>query len=251
MAAEDVGAQSIDQHASFDLLLDHDNIPWHEIDISQLIRCWLFRVMDGSPAGVLDVRLRAYGGWFAGNVASARRFDALTFYQKSCPAVIKLGPAFVRIAFEFADSLLLGTFGVVPIRNTYVTRASGQVLKPRAGVQTCGETDCEIKRMRRWVGRRRACPKTECPLSFSDCYVREEQKQVDVHLAVDLMQTAWASTRPTHLAVASDDSDFLPALLAAGRTVRQGSVSHLRANLRSTYLDPELDAAGVHLILAK
>jgi hypothetical protein len=246
--------RSIEETGSFMLFVDHDNVPWQEVGVSQLICCWLSKMLRTGISGALDVRLRAYGGWFAGNIASDGRYAALGFYQESCPAVLKLGSAFVRITFEFADSLLPAPYsaqGAVPIRNTYVVRASGQVLKPRSGPQTCNEADCEIKRMRRWVGRRRACPKNGCPLSFSECYVREEQKQVDVHLAVDLLQTAWLSGNTTHLAVASDDSDLLPALVAPARGPYRASVAHLRYNLKTTYLDQELQAAEVHLIQVK
>lgn len=108
-----------------------------------------------------------------------------------------------------------------------------------------------MMRMRRWINRRRACPKSECPLTFYECYVREEQKQVDVHLVVDFLQMAWISGKTVHLALLSDDCDFLPALVTAAKGPFSASITHLRCNLKSTYLDPELCATGVNLIQLK
>jgi hypothetical protein len=62
----------------------------------------------------------------------------------------------------------------------------------------------------------RACFKPECPRSFADHFARREQKQVDVHIAVDLMTLAECNDLCRHIAIASDDTDLLPAIAAAG-----------------------------------
>ena len=50
---------------------------------------------------------------------------------------------------------------------------------------------------------------------FKDQFERHQQKQVDVHLATDILTWAYTWDRACHLAVVSDDIDLLPALGAA------------------------------------
>ena len=82
-------------------------------------------------------------------------------------------------------------------------------------------------------------------------YQRKEQKQVDVHMATDLLSTTCAGTPPlSHIGLASDDWDLLPAVLAAAQASSGGAttISLLRFGDFTTYLDNDLRALGVQIV---
>lgn len=232
------------------LLIDHDNIPWAGVTVERLVRLALDALMDKMPAGLVDVTIRAYGGWFDGNLPTLSRERASAFYQEECPSLIEHGSMRARIAFEFADELLAGTADStrVRIRNTYQRRRSKQTAVPDKSAPICADPHCELKSIRRWLKKNSACSKSGCAYNFQDFYVRPEQKQVDIHLALDLM-TICQGHMSLGVAVATDDVDLIPAIAAA--TINKTSVViHLRFETPQTYLDYDLVAQDLRIVQA-
>ncbi len=167
---------------------------------------------------------------------------------------MKVAGRYCRIQFEFADKLLVPpalTKAAMPlaITHTVAVRASAETVVARSGVPLCPESDCQLRSVRKWIKRKRACTRDACPLEFKDQFERHQQKQVDVHLATDILTWAYTWDRACHLAVASDDVDLLPALGAAA-LVRKGQpgVTLLRFLMSSTYLDGTLVDLGLRLV---
>ena len=203
-------------------LLDHENIPFQAVTVADIVEQWLdSRSAPSSTSELVHVLIRAYGGWFEEQRSTRARFLAADFYQTSCPSVFRHGRSLCKLSFEFAD--FLAPIGGAehnrpPIRITHslVTRSSPQVLNLRTPQIQCNEDGCQLRVVRQWLRRRRACSKPHCPHAFSDVFMRREQKQVDVHLAVDLMLLAVSQDVDDYLVVVSDHSDLTPALAAAG-----------------------------------
>ena len=233
----------------FLLLIDHDNAP--ELGVRRLLREWLPAVSQVLPAGNFDVRVRAYGGWYAGTTPTDARYRAAEFYQQECPALLQLAGRIVRVGFQFADALLIEPSSApLRISHTVASRPAADWVSRRQGGAKCEEADCQVADVRRWISRRRACLRPACPYRFSDCFERLQQKQVDIHLATDLILSALSPQRDgTHVAVASDDWDLLPAFLAASAPPsRLLSLSSLRFREDVTYLDSELERLGVNIV---
>jgi len=237
------------------LLLDHDNLPRSTISIEQILIVWIFSIHDAiCRTGIHHVRVRSYGGWFSGTGPSQSRFEASDYYQNHCPPIFRSKGTYVRVTFEFADTLIVGPFAKRPpqITNTHVSRNSTQTVRLRAGAAACIETGCELPAVRRWVRKSKACFRDACPHQFADQFTRDEQKQVDVHLAIDFLSLAFNPLVKHHIAIASDDTDLLPAIASA--TINQqavASISHIRFNNPTSYLDSFLQENGVHLVHIK
>jgi len=191
----------------------------------------------------MTVEVRAYGGWYVGNSAPRERYEAAEFYGAQIPAAFVHHGRLVRVRFEFADSLALDgrrpyhEGPAADITHTVATRSrfTRVRLKDANALPPCASPNCELANTRKWIRKARACPANACPLAFSDCFEREEQKQVDVHMSVDLL--TYAAT-PIHVAVASDDADILPALAAASLSKHPlTTLTALRFQVQTTYLD--------------
>lgn len=232
------------------LLLDHDNIALEDVDVRKLIHSWLDRIAERlPPSGVLTILARAYGGWFLGDHASDARFKAMDFYQNAFPSVMMHKGRFIRLSFEFAD-FLLGVPDPVRITHTVVSRASPQYVTVQSAAPACAEQDCELKAVRTWIRRRRACAKPGCPHGFESFFERREQKQVDVHIAVDLLSLVNGSEgADRHIALATDDADLLPSVIAAAAS-RNGktSLTLVRALKHRSYIDSALESQGVEIL---
>jgi len=229
------------------LLLDHDNIDFSRISVRQLLNSWInadpILQVPGPP---LQLRLRAYGGWFAENVSSDSRHRAAEMYTDNSPSLFKHGDNYYSVSFEFADEL--GAFGAKSVRitNTVVRRGSNRPVSTIRNPPACDEFDCDIKATKRWLRHNRACSRAACPTPFSDHFERVEQKQVDVHLAVDLL--SYLATTSSQVGIVTDDADVLPALgAAAANATALGRLTVLRFNSRGTYLDPYLRQNGVRI----
>jgi hypothetical protein len=239
------------------ILLDHDNIPFESVSLRQILETWFGRIPQGLlPAGTVSIKVRSYGGWYRQSQTSEGRFKASEFYQDECPSMMKARNRYWRLHFEFADKLLMPA-GAEPIQvppsitHTVAVRASAENVVARIGAAPCPETDCQLRSVKKWIKLRRACTRTACPYEFKDQFERLQQRQVDTHLATDLMTWAYTWDRACRLAVASDDIDLLPALGAAA-LVRQNSQSltQVRFFTQSTYLDATLASLGVSLVNA-
>lgn len=202
------------------LLLDHDNIDFERFPVRLILSQWIASVSDQvAGSRILTIRVRAYGGWFHGLTISESRYRAAQFYQTQMPSAFPVGSHLCRLSFEFADHLFLGEGDAkrIKVTHTVVERSKPEYLTFRKPRHECGHPDCSIGQVRKWLRRARACFHPECPHPFADVFVRREQKQVDVHLALDLVFMSEALGDGDHLAVVSDDVDLLPALVAAGR----------------------------------
>lgn len=239
------------------LLVDHDNIRRNSLSIKTLLPTWFGGIQEALPeTGVLAVDVRAYGGWYSEDQVTPARFEAAEFYQRDCPSLVRFREAYFTVRFEFADSLLYkgpppcAAESAIRVTHSVVERASPQYVRLNDSRPTCLESDCRLNEVRHWIKHKRACLNPECPLSFEDCFVRREQKQVDVHLAVDLIACANPLSGYGHVAVASDDADFLPAIAYASQIgAADGTVCLLRSpSGGTTYMDTLLVEHDVRLI---
>jgi hypothetical protein len=190
-------------------------------------------------------------GW-KGDQLSESRQKAMSFHADECPALLRVDGVFWRVGFEFADRLVgfVGRKAPMPaIHNTFVMRPVPRLMLSRNGAYTCVEGDCEARRLRDWFYSRRGCTRKACKHLFGDIWSRSEQKQVDIHLAIDLITLAPNTDPGFTLALATDDADFLPALLAASHaTPCPHLLSHLRCQMQPTYLDDFLTSQGLAII---
>ena len=62
------------------LLIDHDNVPFDRVSFRDLLFVWIDTISGQLEAGLNHVQVRAYGGWFNGNIATDSRFRAAEFY---------------------------------------------------------------------------------------------------------------------------------------------------------------------------
>ena len=241
------------------LLVDHDNMPSGQFSLEAVIRRWL-QTLQPSPnlPGVVEIHVRAYGGWFEESASSAKRYEAHDFYQARCPAVLHVSNIYFRITFAFADDLLASRLsltapGSVRITHTVSNRTSKKDFLINKSAPTCPDPTCEISDVRRWLRLDAACLKKQCPARFANVFVRKEQKQVDIHLAMDLLALAMGKlNRPNEtliIGIVSDDIDFIPAV-AAAMQVRLGrnNISVIRFTPKGAYLDQTLMASGVSLV---
>ena len=229
------------------LLLDHDNIEFPRVTVRHLIETWI----DADPALHLPgppvtLRLRAYGGWFAEGVSTDARFRAAEMYTENAPSLFKRGSNFYSLSFEFADTLAAAR--TTRITHTVARRRSTPSATSIRAAAPCSETDCEIKATRRWLKHNRACGREACPRAFVDHFERLEQKQVDVHLALDLI--ALLGLPDDRIGLVTDDADVMPAVLAAtANGTAQNRLTLLRFNSRATYADPHLLANNVRIAI--
>jgi hypothetical protein len=236
------------------LLIDHDNLIHWQLTLREVVESLAAAVVSQCPAiGSVAMRIRAYGGWFECDSVTALRYEAAEYYQRNCPSVFAHGSLICRTIFEFADYLAgyspLESDNAVRITSTFARRASPQPALLTGGAVTCEEPNCELKKMVRWLRRRKACTKQGCPHSFSEFFERHEQKQVDVHIALDAIHYSDHLDEREFLAVASDDADLVPALAAAGvKQVERGHVLWMRSSGAPRVHDLGLLRCGVQVL---
>lgn len=249
---EEIASNSLSQPALI-LLLDHENLPFPKISIKEILCHWLDSLTSHiRSVGIVSIRIRAYGGWYDGTNVSDARYRASEFYQDCCPIGFRHHMAYCKVRFEFADSLVLpfnmGSSDTVPVTHTVATRNSPYMMGLRQDRQICNESDCQLQSIKKWLRAQRGCPRPGCPQAFVNQFIRREQKQVDIHIALDLITFAEQSDANLHIGLASDDYDMIPALAAAVfRRKSASSLTWLRFKNYSTYLDNWLRSRGVQL----
>jgi len=184
------------------ILLDHENIPFDKISLYQLIQIWLDTIAErATMSNVLTVSVRAYGGWYQGDVTTEARYRAAAMYADECPSLLMHRSRYCRLAFEFADELLDPRLQSPrdrrspKVTNTVVSRTSSPFFTRRPNAPECNEPDCQLRAIRMWMRRRRACTKPGCPQAFDSQFQRFAQKQVDIHLASDCGHRAIVNSR--------------------------------------------------------
>jgi NYN domain len=241
------------------LLLDHENVPSAKRLPESLIVPWLAHLLRRglvSPAPVLTVTTRVYGGWYSGQSVAPKRYDAMAFYAEKWPALAAIVPdQLVRCSIEFADYLLETSSALSPTRPKITNTVAVRSAPPRLGLtdtfRACGESDCQRSRVRRWLSKGKGCTSDSCPNDFADCFIRREQKQVDMHLAVDLLEACVHGDGIEHVALASDDIDFIPAVALALRRRRStlSSLSLVRGTgQRPLYCEADFRALGCEVV---
>lgn len=84
----------------FVILVDHANVPTEVLSFQDILQRWIAELEnDNSLPETIDVSVRAYGGWFDDWVSSPERYTAAEYYQDNCPAVLRIGSRYLRLAF--------------------------------------------------------------------------------------------------------------------------------------------------------
>jgi len=201
------------------MLIDDANVEWtSSADVRQFAAAWLSHQPPESDRVYIFVR--AYGGWWNELTSTQDRTDAAIRYADAAGIFREQG-ALVRLACSFADDLLHtaddhhhASEKAVPIRYTTVLRErAGRFSRRPTGL--CVTPNCQRDRTAKFLSAGRGCTSVDCGSSFATIFSRQEQKQVDAHLAMDILTTVSTSHRP--VAVVSDDADVLPALLKLPR----------------------------------
>ena len=240
------------------LLLDHDNLREAREDALSIIEPWLTvlerrQALPPKQGSAVSLDLRVYGGWFDGHRVTKSRYDAWQTYDNTWPVLVERPQYRVRIKIEFADYLLgrLARQIQHKITHTVTTRHKPLRMRPTDQSRSCSEGSCERTKVRDWLKRGSGCTSSSCPNNFADCFERLEQKQVDIHLAMDLI-SAVSANGAQHVALASDDLDFTPALMSVG--VNNSGTSSLvvvRTNRRPQYSDEALRSLGIEIVYVK
>jgi hypothetical protein len=235
------------------ILIDHANVPWERINPRTLVEGCTEALGAHLPEELpIRIHLRAYGGWYADDVTTPTRYNAADFYQEHCPVLIRVSRGLLRLSFEFADTLLRRPRGLaepVRISHTVVRRSAAPRCSRVPDAPSCDEPECNLRATRRWIRGKAACHKPACPTPFSAQFERFEQKQVDVHLVLDLLALLGDNQPPALVTLVSDDADFLPALFVAAEiAMDRCTPSLLRFHGSSRYLDAQLLASGVKIV---
>ncbi len=229
------------------LLIDHFNWDFAKQDLVKILKQWLAIILDDRPL-FYNLSLRSYGGWKSDGFTSKKRYDAFAYYQKSLPSIITMKNSYIRINFEFADyvypSKLIQDH---QIDNTLIFRKSKNYFTKNKENNNCEEKDCELKKITKWMKSKKACTAESCMKSFSDFFVRVEQKQVDTLIVSDLLMISMFHSDIKHVGLLSNDLDFAPAfisLIAHNRT----NFSSIRVKNRKWYIDNILNEVGINII---
>jgi uncharacterized LabA/DUF88 family protein len=233
------------------LLIDHDNIPLREGALSAIISCWLASVpAELRGNAIQELLVRSYGGWWQEESQSTSRYKAGPFYADECPALVRVADHYWRVHFEFADYLLSDEEHSALITHTFALRPAPHLFFATSDGRGCDEYDCEAKKLRRWLMSRRGCTRLACPRAFGDLWMKPEQKQVDIHLAVDLLDLCSRRQAPRRVGLVSDDTDFLPAILASAtsKSEEKPLITLIRFTGKPSYLDTEIGRRGVEIL---
>ncbi|MBX3712204.1 MAG: hypothetical protein KF800_09615 [Lysobacter sp.] len=232
------------------LLVDHVNSDLrNENALKYVLGSWIesFKKIKGD-SGTVELLVRAYGGWWFDGVASLERDQAFEYYQSACPSLIATHGVIARVRFEFADYLLVDTSKRAKISHSVGIRTKPERLRAKMVSGSCRIQGCASESILSWARNKKACPHNQCDKAFADRFERLEQKQVDVHLSMDLYCAA-KSNLIREIAVLSADMDVMPAVLAAGICSDESVHVSLIRNARSNVsMDPHMDRVGVSLL---
>lgn len=229
---------------NFDELRDVDDASAFASTLMVLVR----KFIAGCHQEVDQITVRLYGGWYEG--------AALTSRASALAQVAALGDPF---PFRYGDRMVAGTLELArgPIHapglvlpHTHRIRDTAPRLRRTPGFadpSCCNDARCSAKRLERWSrGPGKICPTEGCSVTFKDAFFGREQKMVDTMLAIDLVDLA-LSQRVGAVAIVSDDTDFVPALVYAGHR-GSGQVIMLRKGSLDSMLAAILHNAGVNPI---
>lgn len=238
------------------LLIDHDNLADPPTFLPRNVIPWLQSLLGSKfieNGGNLEVIVRVYGGWFNGTATTDKRREAFLYYSQHWPTILLFGSSYIRFRVEFADTLVLTSADRPKPKITHTLRQQKKLPRfSRTDIgKACQQTDCEITKVAKWTKRQTGCFSATCPNDFAACFSRLEQKQVDVHLASDLMLLAALSTGLMAIGICSEDTDLTPAVMSAAMVLEQLGkttlLAMLRDNQRPYHSDFVLENLGVFI----
>lgn len=195
-----------------------------------------------------QLTVRLYGGWYEGPALTPRASVLAQLIAQADPFPIRYAGSLISGVVELANGPVHAPGLVLP--NTFRARETAPRLRRTPGLDhpTCCKTSsCSAKRFARWSeGGGKLCPTEGCSVTFSEAFFAREQKMIDTMLSVDLIELC-AAQRLSAVAIASDDTDFIPALLYA-KKANPGTVAVIRTNTLDPLLSPILETAGVYPI---
>lgn len=185
-----------------------------------------------------QLTIRLYGGWFDGAAMTKRASEFAKLAQRGDPFPILTAERRVSGHVELAVGPVAAPGMILP--HTYRRRGTAPRLKRTPGFSDpscCGDAACSAKRLAAWSeGPRKQCPTPDCTVTYADAFFGSEQKMIDALLAMDLIEMVTFGQMDA-VAVVSDDTDFIPAMLYAVHRGDRQVVS-----MRKRRLDPLLTA---------
>lgn len=231
------------------LLVDFDNLELNGISPSAIVEASVSQVIDieEMPGRDLRVLLRLYGGWYRRYEQTDQRQRASQIYSPLQFSLRKVRDRIVRSRVEFADSMVFDSSD--GITHTVVSRSRQPRSKKKPQAPSCSRDDCALKDVRKWMRKGKACTVSGCCHEFGEQFVRDEQKQVDTHLASDLIWLAALGGRAgSSIILCSDDVDFIPPLATAASALREGVGLHCGiSKSASEYIYEKAKLAGVNV----
>ncbi len=233
------------------VLIDHKNLAASGRRLIDILPQWLSSLPETEQHGpVIDIGVRVYGGWYHETSHTDERSEAIVYYQNELPSLFSVKNRYFRTHLTFAETLLDSPTAKessqsISITHTTALRPAELISVVRKGIPACTVPTCRIGEVRRWVRRRKACLEAGCPSSYSDVFERREQKQVDVHIAVDLLLAAQGANS---VALVTADNDLIPAILAFRLNAKASSLLWVRPKGSSSYLDNALNVLGVSIL---
>lgn len=186
---------------------------------------------------ISDLTLRLYGGWHEAGVGPTAHRHLIEGALRSFPR--RLGG---RLRIQLAES----TIALPHLHFTDTVRPTQPLRNLRANsvARRCPRRDkCRVPDFLKWLEG--TCPEAGCGTSTETLLLDRQQKTVDTLLTADAVHLAHTGNTDLIL-LASDDDDFLPALLAASSTGVE-VVSMLRRDPAKVRYAPLLESAGVRL----
>lgn len=232
------------------MLVDVDNFyDLREVSDGSAFASVLMRVIRDFLAvcdhEVDQLLIRLYGGWYEGVSMTSRASQLAQIAADGDPFPLTHGGRSVAGRVELASGPI-HTPGVV-LPHTHRVRETAPRLRRTPGADEpscCSDSACSARKLARWSeGPQKICPTEGCTVPYSRAFFGREQKMVDTMIAIDLIELT-VSQRIGSVALISDDTDFVPALLYAGQK-STGQVVSFRKRRMDPMLERLLDHAGV------
>ncbi|MFK8056623.1 MAG: hypothetical protein AB8F78_10925 [Saprospiraceae bacterium] len=204
-------------------IVDFDNLAKPQSDVAEservisgLIDNLVSRLAWSEGENTLLIRL--YGGWYEDDFTISRRgsivMQALSEYRGE---ILVDNELIIRIKIEIAGSL--ATERNVKIRNTYVQKEGMKNLRVKPGFNSeCSHSNqiCPAK----FIKKLSASALTECMVEGcssinSEIFIQYGQKQVDTHMASDILIYSLKDDAISRIVVITADVDIIPPVASA------------------------------------
>lgn len=229
---------------NFDELRSEDDPARCAYVLGQLLRTYLKQLED-SPDRLV---IRVYGGWDEGGVLSQRAAVVIQMLAEIDLFPIPSNGRLIAGQIELAFGPYSRPGLVLP--NTYRRRGGPPRLRrhPELGQPPCTNNEhCSARILVKWTKMpNRICPTDSCSIMSKEAFIVHEQKMVDALIGVDLIDML-QSHQFTSVAIASNDSDFVPNLLHAAGQRPQSAGLIYSAGWNQQLLEL-LDDAGVRTV---